>query len=376
MRTASGLGAFVFVLGTVGALVPSDAGPVVGEPSKAGIVWVTNRRHKVGNVLAGRLVEHTFTLANRSDEPITIEAWVGGDDVQLEATLRSGRSRRPFEPPADVGPGDEIDVELTIDTHGRIGPLSFRVNVETPANPSLPPAILSVRVLPLFRFEPIACRFGPLRPDGRPTRELWMSNPLDEPFRPRIDDASVPPALRVTVEPDEPDERGWATTWRVRIAVAARPTVETFPAVLHGTAELAEREELRKPNGQPRTRHRFELLVQAGFEDWVEAVPHAVDFGRAQRPRERALRLRSADPSFPLDLAAEDFTVETVAGELDWSRSLRVELDPPRDDTDDRRVRLTLSPTTGLTADAFGHLIVRLGHPDLAELRVPLTARR
>lgn len=364
----------------LGAFAGTAPQPVAVGPDpqpERPLEWVDGARHQAGNTLAGTWVEHTFRLANRSDEPIRIRAWKDpGDGLVVRATLGTGPDARRFVPPAALAPGDELALTLGLDTLGLLGPLSYTVAVDADRPPAPRRAQLMVRVLPLFRFDPIACDFGQLRPDGRPVRELVLTTPFEEPFRPRLDERTVPAALSVTTEPRDPLPDGRARSWRVRVAVAERPTAETFPAAIGFDAELGQRTAFRDAEGRPRTLHAFQLAVGARFKDWVVAIPPRIELSSRQRPTERDLRLRPAErDGFELRLGADDFRFETLSGEIDWTRDASVEIQ--RIGTDDGQVRVLVRvrPRTPLERDAEGVLIVRIGHPDLEELRVPVVVR-
>ena len=339
------------------------------------LAWVSSHRHKVGNVLTGRVVDHAFTLTNRSERPVQIEGWSKtSENIQVTATLKAQGTERTFEVPGAIAPGDEVTLHMSVDTAGLLGPLGFSVGALTAEKLTLPQARMSVRILPLFRFDPIGCSFGKLRPDERPVRELTLTTPLELPFCPELDEASVPNGVQLTCSPIAPNAAGLATSWKVEVAVTERPTNKTFPTQIGFDATLPEHADFVDRDGQARTRHRFELTVDAKFKDWAFAIPNRMDLGRCAPSCQRKFEIRVTDSDFELKLEPDDFRFESGESSFDWSTAARVEVSPIGTDTSRANLVLNVKTATPLTATVSGVLVVRVGHPDLPELRIPLIA--
>jgi|GEM_PF-4336802 len=352
------------------------------------------RLHRAQGVVEGDQVQFSARLRNVSGEPLRLTR-IEGECKCIDARgyLLDGDARARELWPGDEVPTDaEFEVLVHLDTTDRTGELQLEgiLDYRGAAAPLKFGVLTDVAAVYRFR-PPHALQAGVVLGQPHESR-VHVTSPLAERFRLEVDTASLPRHLSLVFRPLEPDADGYAAAWvgtfrvaadapdqallRTRelpISITAAPSGPEAPPVTYPrTIEVGYRtslpvefvQSIEGPNGRPR-------LVSGS----------AVAFGvlEAGDTAERVVTLVAHDgwvPQGAIEVELRD-VVRVSRERLPEGALTAAWVEPNAENgaagAHRLRIRLT-NADDELAGPMNAQFVVRVGHPDVPELFVNVSA--
>jgi len=356
-----------------GAEQPGSASPSA-EPEGAPSAQLVceGRRHDLGELWQGEVVEHTFSLLSRGPaaaEVTQVRASCSCTVAELY-TLDPDGGRGAFSPGERVPPGHRLMVRMRYDTSRSSGPVPRTLSVySSNTGESTLPLTLLADVRPWLVVEPHELVFGRLSTLDERTRSCRIRSNSGERFGLRLPDGSALPGLDLELVPEGADGQGRAEQWELRAQLgpgASAGLMSTDLELITDVAFPQASESGVEAPGQQRALLRLLALV---FEP-VSAQPARLDFGRlrAGSATSRVVRIESHDPEFELDEPA----VYLRGAPLEGSGVPRLSLRPVEGRNAWDVELLFEALPEGALGSFQAILVVEVGHPALQTVEVPL----
>jgi len=317
------------------------------------------------------VLEHEWKLELAA--PLTVTAAhtdCGCTLAQLEV-LRpgpvGGEERSAYEFGSPLAAGATLVVHARYDTRGRLGPSQRSVTLTHSAG--APRALtLLADVRPWLVCQPERFGFTRLRSGIGAESSFRVTSALGERFRLRATGRALPPAVRVTLRPEDADDSGRALTW-TGTAVLGPDTprgTHSYPLERESDVVIPGSE---AAGGEPR---RFTIAPPWDVQivGPVALSSPSLEFGlvRADETVARTVRLESFDDGFVLDhpSARLEPLHPTDPFPLERTASVRGRPVPEHAAYDFELLLAGLDPAVSGTFVA--RLVVETGHPDLPRL--------
>ncbi|MEZ5978045.1 MAG: DUF1573 domain-containing protein [Planctomycetota bacterium] len=344
------------------------------------------RTYKAGRFVEGEPINSTRRIRNGSRRSVRITRLEGSCHCVDVACFRLRGDERgaQFFPGDSVAPGEELEVQVQLDTTGRSGPLQLDGIVDYVGATRPLKFTIVTNVQPIFTVEPpLGLQVQDAVLGSRAQGRARITTPLAERFRAVIDDSSLPRHVRLVSRPVDPDADGFAKSYDVRVEIlGTAPRVLTLQ-LYHVPIEITTADE---PDGGGS--HTWIRSLELGYATQLPVGIAMVQPDGSQRAlasvflpatpagervvrRYRFVHRDDWVPQGPFTVTLEDgakigpqdlpplWLTWRVEAQEDGARDLVVDFEPSAD---------------GPTGPVRGAFVVELGHPSLPELRLPFSA--
>jgi hypothetical protein len=279
----------------------------------------------------------------------------------------------PYQFGKPLPPGRKIEIQATLHTQNKRGHAGSKINMFT--NDPRGQTILSLEadVDPFFTVNPPSINFQNLSQKDTATDKLTVTTAKGQRVKLTATKDNMPQGLKVDLKPLDEDAEGKATRWEL-VATAGPGVAEgslAYSVQLKSDLPIPGGEKM--PNGTTPT-YEVTATVMARVTGAISYNPQFVSLGliRPGQTMSRTVRVTSHDTDFKL--TAPEISIQgrdTV--EWEFAKSFNAVVRPvANENAVDVEVTLNGLPET-LSGSFSGMLVVKVGHPDKPEIKIPIT---
>ncbi len=328
-----------------------------------------------GKVMQGDVLNHKFVMESSGEEDLVIKQakpTCGCTVAQIMAQDNEGQMV-PYQYGKPLPPGRKIEIGATLHTQNKRGHAGSKINIFT--NDPRGQTILSLEadVDPFFSVNPPSINFQALSQKDTATDKLMVNTTKGQRVKLAAITDNLPQGLKVELKPLDADEEGKATRWDV-VATAGPGLVEgslAYSVQLRSDLPIPGGEKL--PNGQQPT-YEVSATIMARVTGALSYNPQFVSLGllRPGQTLSRTVRVTSHDGEFKLT-NPEVMIQGRDTPEWELSGNFSTVVRPvANENAVDVEVTLNGMPES-LSGSFSGMLLVKLGHPDKPEIKIPIT---
>jgi len=328
-----------------------------------------------GKVMQGDVLNHKFLMQSSGEEDLIIKQakpTCGCTVAQIMAQDGEGQMV-PYQYGKPLPPGRKIEIAATLQTQNKRGHAGSKINMFT--NDPRGQTILSLEadVDPFFTVNPPSINFQNLSQKDTATDKLTVSTAKGQRVKLSAVKDNMPQGLKVDLKALDEDAEGKATRWEL-VATAGPGLVEgslAYSVQLKSDLSIPGGEKM--PNGAMPT-YEVAATIMARVTGAISFNPQFVSLGliRPGQTMARTVRVTSHDSDFKM--SAPEVSIEgRDTKEWEFSKNFNAVVRPvANENAVDVEVTLNGLPDT-LSGSFSGMLVVKLGHPDKPELKIPIT---
>lgn len=328
-----------------------------------------------GKVMQGDVLNHKFSMQSSGEEDLIIKQakpTCGCTVAQIMAQDGEGQMV-PYQYGKPLPPGRKIEIQATLHTQNKRGHAGSKINMFT--NDPRGQTILSLEadVDPFFTVNPPSINFQNLSQKDTATDKLTVSTVKGQRVKLTAGKDNMPQGLKIDLKALDEDAEGKATRWEL-VATAGPGLVEgslAYSVQLKSDMAIPGGEKM--PNGAMPT-YEVQATVMARVTGAISFNPQFVSLGliRPGQTMSRTVRVTSHDNEFKLTAPEVSIQGRDTA-EWEFSKNFNAVVRPvANENAVDVEVTLNGLPDT-LSGSFSGMLVVKLGHPDKPELKIPIT---
>lgn len=328
-----------------------------------------------GKVMQGDVLNHKFNMQSSGEEDLIIKQakpTCGCTVAQIMAQDGEGQMV-PYQYGKPLPPGRKIEIGATLHTQNKRGHAGSKINMFT--NDPRGQTILSLEadVEPFFTVNPPSINFQNLSQKDTATDKLTVTTAKGQRVKLAAGKENMPQGLKIDLKPLDEDAEGKSTRWEL-VATAGPGLVEgslAYSVQLKSDQAIPGGEKM--PNGAMPT-YEVQATVMARVTGAISFNPQFVSLGliRPGQTMPRTVRITSHDSDFKL--TAPEVSIQgrdTV--EWEFAKNFTAVVRPvANENAVDVEVTLNGLPDT-LSGSFSGMLVVKLGHPDKPEIKIPIT---
>ncbi len=328
-----------------------------------------------GKVMQGDVLNHKFLMQSSGEEDLIIKQakpTCGCTVAQIMAQDGEGQMV-PYQYGKPLPPGRKIEIQATLHTQNKRGHAGSKINMTT--NDPRGQTILSLEadVDPFFTVNPPSINFQSLSQKDTATDKLMVTTAQGQRVKLTPVTDNMPQGLKVDLKPLDEDAEGKATRWEL-VATAGPGLVEGSLAYsVQMKSDMAIPGGEKMPNGMMPS-YEVQATVMARVTGAISFAPQFVSLGliRPGQKMSRTVRITSHDPEFKL--TAPEVSIEgRDATEWEFSKDFNALVRPvANENAVDVEVTLNGLPET-LSGSFSGMLVVKIGHPDKPDIKIPIT---
>ncbi|MBL8860911.1 MAG: DUF1573 domain-containing protein [Planctomycetes bacterium] len=331
--------------------------------------------HNFGKVMQGDVLNHKFLMQSSGEEDLIIKQakpTCGCTVAQIMAQDGEGQMV-PYQYGKPLPPGRRIEIGATLHTQGKRAHTTSKINVFT--NDPRGQTILSLEadVEPFFTVTPPSINFQSLSQKDTATDKLTVATVKGQRVRLSAAKDNLPQGLKLDLRALDEDAEGKASRWEL-VATAGPGLSEgslAYSVQLKSDAAIPGGDKL--PNGQLPT-YEVQATVMARVTGAISVNPQFVAMGllRPGQTLSRSVRITSHDHDFKLTSTEVAIQGRDTA-EWEFAPNFNAVVRPvPNENAIDVEVTLNGLPDS-LSGSFSGTLLVKLGHPDRPEIKIPIT---
>jgi hypothetical protein len=328
-----------------------------------------------GKVMQGDVLNHKFNLQSSGEEDLVIKQakpTCGCTVAQIMAQDNEGQMV-PYQFGKPLPPGRKIEIQATLHTQNKRGHAGSKINVFT--NDPRGQTILSLEadVDPFFNVNPPSINFTSMSQKDTATDKLTVTTGKGQRVKLTAIKDNLPQGLKVELKPLDEDAEGKSSRWEL-VATAGPGLVEgslAYSVTLRSDMPIPGGEKM--PNGQAPS-YEVTATIMARVTGAVSYNPQFVSLGliRPGQAMSRTLRVTSHDPEFKLTAPAVSIQGRDTP-EWDLAKNFTTVVRPvANENAVDVEVTLNGMPES-LSGSFSGMLVVKVGHPDKPEIKIPIT---
>ncbi len=328
-----------------------------------------------GKVMQGDVLVHKFYMQSSGEDDLVIKQakpTCGCTVAQIMAE-DSEKQMVPYQYGKPLPPGRKIEIGATLHTQNKRGHAGSKINMFT--NDPRGQTILSLEadVEPFFSVNPPSINFQNLSQKDTATDKLTVTTTKGQRVKLTAGKDNMPQALKIELKPLDEDADGKSTRWEL-IATAGPGLLEgslAYPVQLKSDLPIPGGEKL--PNGTVPT-YEVQATVMARVTGALSYNPQFVSLGliRPGQTMARSVRVTSHDTDFKLG-TPEVLIQGRDTPEWEFAKNFSAVVRPvANENAVDVEVTLNGLPDT-LSGSFSGMLLIKLGHPDKPEIKVPIT---
>ena len=285
--------------------------------------------------------------------------------------VRSDGSTEPYEEGTPLAPGTRFDVRAGISTDQRKGAMQTQVGLYCNDPNGLFNLVMKADVQPVLVADPQNLVFGTVLASDRVEGEIRVTSNSLAPCLLRLDETLIQEPMTATLTPQNPDDAGRATEWR--LAVALGPNIpeglRNYPIRLVSDQRVPH-PKAKNPDGSDPT-FQLNIYVQAQVTGLVSANPSFLSFGmvRPGETKEATVRVQCHD-EYQLTPNATVTLEGLQGGEVEHKESFAYEIMPVEGEN---ALDLVLK-LAGMPEDfngSFGGVArVDVGHPSKSDVSI------
>lgn len=354
-----------------------DPGQEPPDPnSKARITWEHGTDNKAfGKVMQGDVLTHKFQLKSTGEADLIIrqaKPTCGCTLAQIACEQADG-TMAPYVFGNPIPPGRKVEIGATLNTHGKRGHASSRINMVTNDPRGQISLGLEADVDPFFQMNPNVINFNQISSKDQVTDKVVISATRGERMKLTVVRDNIPQGLRVELVALDADAEGKASRFEV-VATAGPGLIEgPLSATIPLRSDIVIPGSEKLPNGQLPT-YDTSLSIIAKVTGMISFTPGFVSVGliKPGQSLSRTIRVNCYDQNFKLgDIPVEIQGRDTAAWE--YSKCFSTSVRPVQgENAVDVEVRLNGLPDT-LNGSFSGNLVIKVGHPEKPELRLPIS---
>lgn len=362
--------------GTVTGIEPPaglESGPV-GPQARMSLVEGQVETADFGEVQQGTKATHVFRLKSDGEADLVISRLKPscGCTVADVKLVEADDTRSVYTIGQPIPPGREFEIEVSIVTDGRQGPMSTYVAVFSNEPKGYANLYVKADVIPVLLLQPEhTLNLGALTSADRAEGTLKITSTVLEPYALELDPQFVVEPLAAELVPIEPTPEGKATTWELRISLGpnAPEGLRNYPLRLVTDVPVPE-PKVHNPASDERPMFEARAFVQAQVTGLVSAEPNFLSFGmvRPGQVVERTVKIVCHD-DFALSADVPIVMTGLRGEEFPYRDSFSWELVKLEDGTMD--FELTLQGMPEDLNGSFGGVIdIAVAHPHKASLQI------
>lgn len=328
-----------------------------------------------GKVMQGDVLTHKFSMQSSGEEDLIIKQakpTCGCTVAQIMAQDGEGQMV-PYQYGKPLPPGRKIEIGATLHTQNKRGHAGSKINIFT--NDPRGQTILSLEadVEPFFTVNPPSINFQTLSQKDTATDKLTVTTAKGQRVKLNAAKDNLPQGLKVDLKALDEDAEGKATRWEL-VATAGPGLAEgslAYSVQLKSDLGIPGGEKM--PNGALPT-YEVQATVMARVTGAISFNPQFVSLGliRPGQTMARTVRITSHDSDFKL--SAPEISIQgRDTTEWEYSKNFNAVVRPvANENAVDVEVTLNGLPDT-LAGSFSGMLVIKLGHPDKPEIKIPIT---
>ncbi|MCY2960963.1 MAG: DUF1573 domain-containing protein [Planctomycetota bacterium] len=328
-----------------------------------------------GKVMQGDVLNHKFLMQSSGEEDLIIKQakpTCGCTVAQITAQDNEGQMV-PYQYGKPLPPGRKIEIAATLHTQNKRGHAGSKINMFT--NDPRGQTILSLEadVDPFFTVNPPSINFQNLSQKDTATDKLTVTTAKGQRVKLSAVKDNMPQGLKIDLKALDEDAEGKATRWEL-VATAGPGLVEgslAYSVQLKSDMSIPGGEKM--PNGAMPT-YEVQATVMARVTGAISFNPQFVSLGliRPGQTMARTVRITSHDGEFKLTAPEVSIQGRDTA-EWEFSKNFNAVVRPvPNENAVDVEVTLNGLPDS-LSGSFSGMLVVKIGHPDKPEIKIPIT---
>lgn len=328
-----------------------------------------------GKVMQGDVLNHKFAMQSSGEEDLIIKQakpTCGCTVAQIMAQDSEGQMV-PYQYGKPLPPGRKIEIAATLHTQNKRGHAGSKINMAT--NDPRGQTILSLEaeVDPFFSVNPPSINFQGLSQKDTATDKLMVTTAKGQRVKLSAVTDNMPQGLKVDLKPLDEDSEGKATRWEL-VATAGPGLAEgslAYSVQMKSDMTIPGGEKM--PNGAMPS-YEVQATVMARVTGAVSYSPQFVSLGliRPGQKLSRSVKVTSHDSDFKL--TAPEVTIEgRETAEWEFAKDFTALVRPvPNENAVEIEVTLNGLPES-LAGSFSGMLVIKLGHKDKPEIKVPIT---
>jgi len=328
-----------------------------------------------GKVMQGDVLNHKFAMQSSGEEDLIIKQakpTCGCTVAQIMAQDGEGQMV-PYQYGKPLPPGRKIEIAATLHTQNKRGHAGSKINMFT--NDPRGQTILSLEadVEPFFTVNPPSINFQNLSQKDTATDKLTVTTAKGQRVKLDAVKDNMPQGLKVDLKALDEDAEGKATRWEL-VATAGPGLVEgslAYSVQLKSDMSIPGGEKM--PNGAMPA-YEVQATIMARVTGAISFNPQFVSLGliRPGQTMARTVRVTSHDGDFKL--TAPEVSIQgRDTSEWEFSKNFTAVVRPvANENAVDVEVTLNGLPDT-LSGSFSGMLVLKLGHPDKPEIKIPIT---
>ncbi|MFM7282562.1 MAG: DUF1573 domain-containing protein [Planctomycetia bacterium] len=344
--------------------------------SKARITWEQGSDTKVfGKALQGDVLKHRFQLKSSGEADLIIrqaKPTCGCTMAQIYAEQPDG-TMAPYVFGNPIPSGRKVEIGATLHTEHKRGPVSSRINISTNDPRGQVSLGLEAEVEVFFQINPNVINFNTISSKDQVTDKLAISVTRGDRLRLNLVREFIPPSLRVELVPLDPDAEGKASRYELVATLGPGLVEGPFAATIPLRSDLVIPGGEKLPNGKLPT-YETSVSILAKVTGSISFDPAFVSLGliKPGQALTRTIRVKCHDPAYKLgDIPIEVQGRDTPAWE--YAKCFSSSVRPVQGENSvDVEVRLNGMPPS-LNGSFAGNLVIKVGHPEKPELRLPIS---
>ncbi|MBK7643759.1 MAG: DUF1573 domain-containing protein [Planctomycetes bacterium] len=359
---------------------PAPGGDPTQDPpdpnSKARITWEFGTdTHNFGKVMQGDVLNNTFSMKSSGEEDLVIKQAkpTCGCTVAQVACEQADGTMGPYTFGNPIPPGRKIEILATLHTQNKRGHASSRINMFTNDPRGQVSMGLEAEVDPFFQVNPSVINFNQVSSKDQVQDKATISTTRGERIKLTAVTDSVPPGVKIQLNPLDADAEGRATRYEL-VAIVGPGCSEgqlAYAVPIHSDLPIPGADKM--PNGQAPC-YDTNVTIMARVTGLISYTPQFISLGLIKPGQVKAtsIRVTSHDPAFKLgELECEVRGRDGTPWE--YSKSFQTFCRPvANENAVDIEVRLNGMPET-LNGSFAGELLIKVKHPDKPELKLPIT---
>jgi hypothetical protein len=328
-----------------------------------------------GRVMQGDVLKHAFALTSSGEEDLVIKQakpTCGCTVAQLMVQDSEGQMI-PYQFGQPIPPGRKIEIGATLTTANKRGHAGSKINVFT--NDPRGQTILSLEadVEPFFNVTPPSINFQTLTQKDTATEKLSISTTKGQRTKLAALAENLPQGLKIDLRPLDADAEEKATRWEL-VATAGPGLAEgnlAYSVTLRSDLPIPGGEKL--PNGQPPS-YEVNATVMGRVTGPVSFQPQFLSLGllRPGQALSRTIRVTCHDPEYKVG-TPEVLVLGRDTEVWEYASNFTSVVRPvANENAVDIEVSMAGLPAT-VNGSFSGTLVIKLGHPDRPELRIPIS---
>lgn len=349
-----------------------DPGARPGKPR----LDVDGSEHDFGSAIEGERLSHTFKLESTGDADLVINSAkpTCGCTVAKIVVLDAEGNQVPYEFGDPLPKGTELELTAKLDTKNKSNIASSKINIFCNDPRQTVTLGLKAMVDTYFSINPSALSFGDLSVTDVAEKTVTVSGKKPGAFLLSLDSRTMPPGMKIDLQPQSPDEQGKAEQWKVVVTLGPDCREGNLGFPIHLTSDEEVQGAPKVAGGEEPT-YGASVMVTAKIRGLISWQPQYLSFGlvRPGQVMPRTLSVSTFDEGFRFDPATVGLELvgpSDAKPDFPWKEYFS-HVVRPSEDGKSIDIELTLD---GLPEDADGsfqgRLLVKTGHPAKPEVPV------